>query len=161
MATVLVRSHKIYFLLIAFLIIHAGAIRKNYDAIVDTQTDAVSWKQLEEQMKDGEKAAPTPSFKFYGNANFQFKSPVDNQTAATVIADDAAPGSSVPEEVKGTEAGGSEENWWMESWQDPGTKGHGTTSEESAEVETPTVEQSSYPVEEKTEKPSEFWEENW
>ena len=57
-------------------ILNLGSIRKQEDPITKTQTEPISLKQKMEEMKDGPKGAPTPSFKLYPKEGFQIEPPV-------------------------------------------------------------------------------------
>lgn len=139
------RSFTGFLVLCLIGFIQIGAIRKNYDPIQDTQTDEVSWKQLKEQIKDGEKGAPQPSFKFYANEKFQVIPPVEQfkQPSPSSVKDVIpAYGDPVPEDLSGLDKEQTGENWWVENWQEPG--------------QTPESE-----ADQKPEVKEEMWEENW
>jgi hypothetical protein len=55
-----------------------GVINKEFNPINENQTDPISLKKKMEELKDGQKGAPTPSFKFFDkeNAEFQTKDPM-------------------------------------------------------------------------------------
>lgn len=51
-------------------VLNLGTIRKKEDPILKTQADPISIKQKIEEEKEGIKAAPIPSFKFYEKGRF-------------------------------------------------------------------------------------------
>lgn len=108
------------FLILVFLL-HSGAIRRERDIILETQTDPISLKKKIEELKDGEKGPTTPTFEFYEGRDFQTKVPVDNnpETAETPLVHDHIPqyGDPVPENLEGIEQEKQgEDDWWTESW---------------------------------------------
>ena len=56
--------------------VHLGTIRKREDPILKTQTDPITYQKKLEEMKDGPKGAPTPSFNLYPKARFMTDPPV-------------------------------------------------------------------------------------
>ncbi len=58
------------FVLLLLVFIHGGAVRKKDDPILRTQTNPILYKEKMEEMKDGEKEAPLPSFKLYRKEEF-------------------------------------------------------------------------------------------
>lgn len=108
------------FLILVFLL-HSGAIRRERDIILETQTDPISLKKKIEELKDGEKGPTTPTFEFYEGRDFQTKVPVDNNPEAAGIPQvhDHIPqyGDQVPENLEGIEQEKQgEDDWWTESW---------------------------------------------
>lgn len=57
-------------LLFSVLMLHAGSVRKKDDPILNTQTNPIALKDKMEEIKDGEKGAPSPSFKHYPKSRF-------------------------------------------------------------------------------------------
>ena len=55
-----------------------GVIRKKEDPILKTQTEAISYKQKMEEIKDGEKGPSMPSFNLYPKQKFLSELPVDH-----------------------------------------------------------------------------------
>lgn len=105
------------FLFIIFcLTFLTGTIRKQDDPIRNTQTDPILHKQKMEEIKDGEKGAPTPSWKLYPKEKFLAKSPVENEpNAGTSTSSGRIPnlGEPIPENI--SEEDENEENWWTEN----------------------------------------------
>jgi hypothetical protein len=51
-------------------------IRKEQDPIQDTQTAPIAYKQKMEEIKDGEKGPPTPSYQYYSRSRFLTEQPI-------------------------------------------------------------------------------------
>jgi hypothetical protein len=112
--------------LTVFLALNAGAIRKNDDPIVKTQTDPISLKDKLEETKDGVKGAPTPSFAYYGKEKFLVKTAVQEEedaeksvevskTAVEVSEVDFEEEELAAEDLIAEESSGEEEEeWWVE-----------------------------------------------
>lgn len=49
---------------------HVAAIREDKDAVSSAQTDSISLQKKMEEIKDGVKGAPAPSFEFYKQQGF-------------------------------------------------------------------------------------------
>lgn len=121
-------------LIILVFAVHTGAIRRERDIILETQTDPISLKKKLEELKDGEKGPTTPSFEFYEGKDFQTKPPVDDkpENAGQAAPQDVIPdyGAPVPENLEGIEAEDKAhtDDWWTESWGEDSTpqKGAGT-----------------------------------
>ncbi len=116
-------------LLVSLLLIftlHAGVIRKERTPIQNTQTDPIALKKKLEELKDGEKGPPTPTFEFYEGRNFQTKSPVGNQPEEAGVSQpqDHIPdfGDPVPENLEGVKKEPAEDDWWAEGWGQDDTK---------------------------------------
>lgn len=62
--------------------LNLATVRKKDDPILKTQTDPILLKDKQEEIKDGEKGAPTPSFKWYAFNWFQTDSPASRDTEA-------------------------------------------------------------------------------
>lgn len=112
-------------LLLCFLtigvVLNMGVINKKFDPINENQTDPISLKKKMEELKDGQKGAPTPSFKFFDeeNEDFQTKDPMvsekeeirrEKETLRSVE-------DPLPENLEGADG----ENWWEESWSEEKT----------------------------------------
>jgi len=102
------------------LFLHMGVIRKEFDPIKNTQTDSISYKQKQEELKDGEKGPPTPSFKFYKRADFQAKDPMEihaEHDAMKGREEDSYAGynEASPQETPAAEERSGGEDWWSES----------------------------------------------
>lgn len=96
---------------------HTGVIRKKHDPILDTQTDPIKLKKKLEELKDGKKGAPTPSFRFYDKSeDFQTKTAIEDDKVTTQgISSQNIPdlGDPLPENLEGLE-----EDWWAEDWEE-------------------------------------------
>lgn len=112
------------------VLFHLGAIRKDEDPILKTQTDPISYKQKLEETKDGVKGAPAPSFTYYQKEEFLVKTPMGTgkeQAAAEAVRETAEvsevdftnetdfEGEDLAADglVDGEEAA-EEEEWWLE-----------------------------------------------
>jgi hypothetical protein len=73
---------SILFLLCFFL--QLGAIRREDDGVLKAQTDPISLNKKMEEIKDGVKGAPTPSFEFYKKESFMTQNPMDMARETTV-----------------------------------------------------------------------------
>ncbi|HTL46652.1 MAG TPA: hypothetical protein VL688_01180 [Verrucomicrobiae bacterium] len=128
-----IKDWVLLFVLVSSVVIDTGVIRKDFDPIKNTQTDAISLKQKEEETKDGVKGPPTPSFKFYKRTDFLVKTPmqtpVEWQLPKAASSDRIPePGEPIPEDL-GTEERGTaqqpqaeaapseapQEDWWSET----------------------------------------------
>lgn len=101
-------------ILLFCLVFHTGVIRKEYNPIVDTQTDPIKLKKKMEELKDGQKGAPTPSFQFYDKSeDFQAKTAIgeDPEAEESVQSNIPALGDPLPENVQDGEG-----DWWAEDW---------------------------------------------
>ena len=56
-----------------------AAIRKKDDPVLDTQTNPIAHKQKVEEVKDGIKGAPTPSFDHFPDEKFHLDPPIDKE----------------------------------------------------------------------------------
>lgn len=65
-------------LLFSVLMLHAGSVRKKDDPILNTQTNPITLKDKMEEIKDGEKGAPSPSFKHYPKSRFLTEPSIEN-----------------------------------------------------------------------------------
>jgi hypothetical protein len=93
-----------------------GVINKEFNPINENQTDPISLKKKMEELKDGQKGAPTPSFKFFDkeNAEFQTKDPMVSEKEEIRREKETLRSSEdpLPENLEGAEG----DNWWEESW---------------------------------------------
>ncbi len=122
---------KSYLLIVlsATLILQTGAIRKNQDPIKDTQTEPIAYSDKQEALKDGEKGAPAPSFKFYEKENFLVRTPTQTSDEEVLQKDESQAenwttevGFQSEEDDWGEESEVSdvaeshenEEDWWIE-----------------------------------------------
>lgn len=128
------KRHSVWFVLI-FAFLHLGAIRRDEDPILKSQTDPIALKQKLEETKDGVKGAPTPSFKYYEKEDFltrtPMKSALENAEPNLKPLNDLDMVTEVEPEIENTEAISQqeaevsepvareevpkeEEDWWME-----------------------------------------------
>lgn len=61
-------------------ILNMGTVLKKDNPIQKTQTDAIAHKQKMEEIKDGEKGAPTPSHRLYARSEFLTEAPYEKMT---------------------------------------------------------------------------------
>lgn len=117
-------NSKVWMVLLLFsvMMLHAGSVRKKDDPILRTQTHPIALKDKMEEIKDGEKGAPSPSFKHYPKSQFLTEPPVENQPdskAETPAKSPAEWGGSTIEDLGESAASGDEqeeEDWWEEGW---------------------------------------------
>lgn len=110
---------------------HLGAILKEEDHIVRTQTDPISYEKKMEELKDGEKGPSMPKIEYYKKTDFLTMAP--NKARGTETFPEAGAADSgklqpyelpegVPAEVnaEGTKKGetGDDEYWWIEEGED-------------------------------------------
>lgn len=99
-------SFLLLLLLVSVSFLQMGAILKKDDPVVaKTQTKGIGYKEKMEEIKDGEKAPPQPSWKFYPHNKFLTESPVEIQKQ---VADKPAsylpgPDDAIPEDLSGLE----------------------------------------------------------
>jgi len=108
------REYLICAFVIFCLSFHTGVIRKKHNPILDSQTDPIKLKKKMEELKDGKKGAPTPSFKFYDKSeDFQVKTAIEEERLPSGLSSDQIPelGDPIPENLEGLE-----EDWWAEDW---------------------------------------------
>ena len=105
-----------------------GAVRKKENPILDTQTNPIAFKQKMEELKEGEKGAPTPSFEHYSKEEFLVDPPVSEvEEAPSTEQLNEIPewGEPIPEDLSesepepGSEPSQGEEDektidWWFE-----------------------------------------------
>lgn len=105
----------IVLVLIIMAVIHTGSIRKPKTAIQKTQTDPIKYEQKMEELKDGEKGAPSPSFVIYPKERFFLEPPmVKGGNYRLGEFRDLIPemGAPIPEDLAGAE----EPEVWEEGW---------------------------------------------
>lgn len=123
-----------YFLISSVLVLmlsflNTGATLKNdnkYNVIAKTQTDPITHKEKTEELKEGVKGAPTPSFQYYGSEQVLSRPPIDTEKEEAELRDgymDEIPdfGETIPENLEGIGAEETEEaedDWWFEDWAD-------------------------------------------
>ena len=95
--------------------LNLGVIHRKEDPILKTQTDPVLYKQKEEEMKEGPKGAPTPSFNLYPKERFFTDPAVDSSKTPEQKPD------SLKENVSETEVTPNEdsEEWWTDDTSNP------------------------------------------
>ncbi len=97
-------------------LLNMGTIRKKEDPILKTQTEPISYKQKMEEMKDGPKGAPMPSFNLYPKERF-FTDPAVGPAKAEEAKDKVSDQANVPEVEEVSPEEGSED-WWSEEGKD-------------------------------------------
>lgn len=108
--------------LILFLssVVNLGTVRKKEDPILDTQTNPIGYKQKMEEIKDGEKGAPSPSFKHYTKAGFLTDPSLESKGPdATKDQELPAPDDVLPEDLSDEQEESSEElseDNWVDDW---------------------------------------------
>lgn len=101
------------YLLIVIVILslmNLATIRKKEDPIAKTQTDPIAYNDKIQEMKEGPKGAPTPSFQLYNKSQFFTEPPVDQEAAE----EKKGPEEKVTELGRLGEEEGFEEDWWLE-----------------------------------------------
>ena len=86
--------------------INLATIRKKDDPIVKTQTDPIAYKTKVEELKEGPKGAPAPTWKLYERPGFLNEPPVQSPAAeAQKTLGDRIPalGDPIPEDLTGIE----------------------------------------------------------
>lgn len=63
-------------------LIHFAAVFKKDDPILKTQTNPITYKEKREEIKEGEKGAPSPSYKHYPKEEFLTENPVEKEPAS-------------------------------------------------------------------------------
>jgi len=116
---------SVMIVVIGFL--NSGTIRKKEDPILKTQTDPITYKQKMEEMKDGPKGAPTPSFKLFPKENFMSDPSVG---AAKEEPQQNALAQEDVSEVSVSEGEESEEWWGDEKMDDSPASGETSNNEE-------------------------------
>ena len=105
-------------LILACGILNLGTIRKKDDPIARTQTNPITFKQKQEELKDGPKGAPAPSFTLYPKTRFLMDPPVSDKSKESPKPDQKKLIEPAPEEVQYWEEdkdGKGEEDWWSEN----------------------------------------------
>ncbi len=119
---------SVMIVMIGFL--NSGTIRKKQDPILKTQTDPITYKQKMEEMKDGPKGPPTPSFQLFPKENFMADSSVEEGK------EELPQNASTPEnisEVPVSEGEESEEWWGDEKKEDSPASAKASNNEEETE----------------------------
>ena len=103
------------FIICAFAILNIATIRRKDNPILNTQSDAIPWKEKEEEIKGGEKGPPMPSFRIYPRSLFWVQSP--NETPEPQELPKAKipqVGEPIPENLNDlkVEDQKAAENWW-------------------------------------------------
>ena len=105
-----------------------ATVRKKEDPILNTQTSPIAYQEKMEEIKDGEKGAPTPSFKLYPGEKFMTASPVEEKVSngsASSLQGLPRPGDPIPEDLSDRQAGEDQkseedsEEWWQEEDSEP------------------------------------------
>lgn len=112
-------------------LLNLGTVRKKEDPVLKTQTDPISYKQKMEEMKDGPKGAPTPSFNLYPKAGFM------TDPAVEVAKEEAALETETPDQEQVTEVSAAEDeeagDWWSDEKNDDSEASPQTSNETEAE----------------------------
>ena len=97
--------------------INLGTIRKKENPILKTQTNPIAWKDKLEEIKDGVKGPPAPSWKLYPKSRFQTEDLIHHQGSESEPrgAGDKIPelGAPIPEDQR-DKTKDSNEDWWHE-----------------------------------------------
>ena len=96
----------IYSYLCLIGILHSGTIRKERDPVEETRTSPIAYKAKMEEIKDGVKGPPTPSFTLYSKSRFLAETPM-------AIGDEGLEAETQAEAEEEGETGG-EDDWWVE-----------------------------------------------
>lgn len=117
-----------------FMLLNMGSIRKQEDPIVNTQTNPILYKEKMEEIKDGEKGAPSPTFKYYEKADFMTDPPFNSEDFELTSEIDHLPGPNdeIPEHISDM---GEEKNSGSEGLIDDSWFTEEETSEETHHVE--------------------------
>lgn len=113
---------------VSIFILHTGSIRKNEDPVARTQTDPIELKEKLDELKDGVKGAPAPSFKYYEKEAFLTNTATQTQKeeAGLPKKEEMLPGvfeENPPtdeedvweeEDDEAAEEEASDEDWWVE-----------------------------------------------
>lgn len=106
---------KRFWLFVFFLFLvtpHFGTVRKKDDPILRTQTDPIAYKDKMEEIKDGEKEAPSPSFRYYPKSRFLAEPPVEGRDGDKQETQEVPEAEEVGEEEEDPEL--ELEDWWLE-----------------------------------------------
>lgn len=101
-------------ILVAGAVLHSAAVKKAEDPIVNTQTNPIAHKQKVEETKDGEKAAPAPTFDHYQEENFHIQPPLEEFKTPEKDRWLSVPylGEPIPEDIGEEEEEADTEDWW-------------------------------------------------
>ena len=109
-----------------------GTIRRQEDPILKTQTAPILFKQKEEEMKDGPKGAPTPSFNLYPKAGFM-GDPAVGKAKEELPAADVSSKESISEVVPAQDE--ESEEWWSDEKKDDSAASAKTSNDVEAKEE--------------------------
>lgn len=133
-------------LLLTVWMLATASVRKKDDPILRTQTNPIALKEKMEEIKDGEKGAPSPSFKHYPKSQFLTEPPMEGQPDS----EPEAPGKSAAEwdesliedlgEDEDTEES-EEEDWWEEGWTESDENEFKETAEKDVAEDTRVAEE--------------------
>jgi len=130
--------------------LNVGTVRKDFDPITKTQTDPIAYKKKMEEIKDGVKAAPKPSFKFYNKSDFLTLPPMEKrqQKSFQTWEQDRIPswGEPIPEDLGGEDSSG-DDSWWADTWDDGKTSSNGSLEEGNMKQSVPDSESSGWDAE--------------
>ena len=105
------------FILVIIASINLGTVRKKEDPILHTQTNPIAYKDKMEEIKDGVKGAPSPSFKHYEKNEFLVDPSIENEELDTSEDQKGLPDADevLPENLSDEKSSSSEElsddNW--------------------------------------------------
>ncbi len=106
------------YLLIGIVIaslMNLATIRKKDDPISNTQTSPIALNAKIQELKEGPKGAPTPSFQLYEKSQFFTEPSVDREETKAV----EKPKEEITELGRLGEGEETEEDWWMEGEESP------------------------------------------
>jgi hypothetical protein len=112
-------------LLLVVFCLNMGAIRKNDDHVVQTQTDPILYEKKMEEVKDGDKGPSMPVMAIYKKSNFlsqgsvNQEAPVESPKKEAKVAIDELT-EELPDDLGGSVSGdASEEDYWWSDGEEP------------------------------------------
>ena len=88
--------------LMILALISLAAVYKEDDPVADTQTNPIAYKDKMEEIKQGEKEAPKPSFNLIAKEKFMIDSNLEEEKPQDSSEKNQAPlGEDLPEDIKG------------------------------------------------------------
>ncbi|MDP3920904.1 MAG: hypothetical protein Q8R76_08885 [Candidatus Omnitrophota bacterium] len=102
------------------MLTNLATVRKDDDPILKTQTNPISYKKKMEELKDGVKGPPSPSYVIYSKINFFVDPPMDSKYKR--LDDDGVMLPEVedllPQEFGEVQEEAFDASWWGEDWDD-------------------------------------------